>query len=119
MLSVVPHVARSDGMTVFFTNPPQAYAKKSWHGSAAGSIQVVSMPVCASGIPGAGGVEGTCAVVTGGNGNGVTGGAEPHAASRAREGKTNWVGERLMAGEPSRVGRTHRARAVALHDLRH
>ena len=44
-----PHVARSGGMTVFFTKPPHAYAKKSWQGSAAGSIQLASMPVCASG----------------------------------------------------------------------
>ena len=80
-------------MTVFFTNPPQAYAKKSWQGSAAGSIQLASMPVCARDSGGEAAAGGVTAVVTGGSGEG----AGPAAAQAASSGMAKRTGVRRMA----------------------
>src|SRR5277367_1172793 len=103
MICVVPHVARSEGMTVFLTNPPHAYAKKLSQGSAVRSIHPGSMPVSSSFIvTRMGGEMGWAARGCGGGSGGSSVAAQ--AAARA-----------IVRAEAARSGRRM---GTALHEAR-
>src|SRR5262245_42441579 len=96
---VAPQLDRSGGTTALLTKAPQAYWKKSAHGSAGLSIHSGTMPLCfrligAAGRGGVGGRIGAGASGASDTGGGWTVFPPPHEATSTTESST----ERMRRG---------------------